>query len=317
MKFRIIPADTFIWNLSEFVDFLIAHQNQSIIIETGTEGCCAESVGLYHWLDKFKFAKVTICTSNLLENHQVYTIRYDHPWKFVKVSTAIEPQYHKWNKKSIFGTIYGRPLWHRLGLAAHLLTQHPTISEVGLIADPTNHDSRQLFELEKLWQYHPSSFVNFANIQSQLPILHPNIDKYTPGATLTDGFVAQSKQVYCNFLIDIVAETFTTGNSFFITEKTIRPMLLKKPFIMFGSKNYLEYLRQMGFRTFGDFWNEEYDGYEGPNRFKKILELLDTLALKSRDELEKMYWDMTYTLDHNYNLLSSKSFNTEITKIHE
>ena len=94
-------------------------------------------------------------------------------------------------------------------------------------------------------------------------------------------------------------------------------MWLKKPFIIFGSKNYLEYLRQMGFRTFSDFWNEDYDGYEGPERFKKILELIDQLAIKSRDELESMYWDMTYTLDHNYRLLNSQSYNTKITELHE
>jgi hypothetical protein len=315
MKFRIKPADSFIWNLSELVDFLIAHQNQTIIIENGTEGCCASLVGLYHWLDKFKFAEVIIETSNLLERHSTYKIKHVLPWKFVEVSTPVESEYHTWNKKSIFGTVYGRPLWHRLGIGSHLLTHHSTISEVGIVADPADQDCRELFELEQLWQYHPASIVNFAKTQNQLPAIHPNIGKYTPGTRLTDGFVSQSKHIYCNFLIDIVAETFTSGNCFFITEKTIRPMLLKKPFIIFGSQNYLAYLRQLGFRTFGDFWNEEYDGYTQADRYTRILDLINWLSTLGIDKLEKMYWDMQYTLDHNYNLLINQNYKKQITYI--
>lgn len=92
-------------------------------------------------------------------------------------------------------------------------------------------------------------------------------------------------------------------------------MMLKKPMIVMGSQNYLAYLRQMGFRTFCDFWSEDYDGLEGRDRYIKILELIDTLAAKPVAELERMYWDMQYTLDHNYQLLISGNFNKNITKI--
>lgn len=315
MNFKIKPADTFIWNLSEFVDFLIAHQNQEITIENGTEGGCASTIQLYHWLDKFKFTNVTIYTGNILETHPVYNIQYSHPWKFLEAISQIESQYHSWNKQSIFGTLYGRPLWHRLGLAAHLLTHHATISSVGLVADPINMDQRKLFELIELWQHSPNSLVEFADIVNRLPLTHPTIQKYTPGETLTDGFVEQSKQIYVNFLIDIVAETFTSGNCFFVTEKTARPILLKKPFVIFGSKDYLAYLRQMGFRTFADFWDEDYDGYQGIERYIKIIKLIDHIAKHSRTELETMYWDMQYTLDYNYNLLINKKYSTKIRQI--
>ena len=315
MRFRIKPADTFIWNLSDLVDFLIAHQNQAITIENGTEGCCARTVGLYQWLDKFSFTNVTIETSNLLEKHPVYQVKYTVPLKFVVVDKKVSAQFHNWNKNAVFGTIYGRPLWHRLGITGHLLTHHSSISQVGFAVDPKDQDQRQLFELQQLWQHSPESIANFSNIQDQLPMLHRDIRAYTPGATLTDGFVEQSKQVYTNFLIDIVAETFTTGNCFFITEKTVRPMLLKKPFVVFGSCNYLAYLRQMGFRTFGDFWDETYDGYQGAERYARILKLIDQLAVKSTDELERMYWDMQFSLDHNHNLLMSRKYNTTIKEI--
>lgn len=314
-RFRIKPADTFIWNQNELLDFLIAHQGNDIVIENGTEGCCAHTVGLYQYLDKFDFKSVTIETSNVLETHPRYLIKLVLPWKFLHVKTAIEDQYHDWNKAFVFGTLFGRPLWHRLGIAAHLYRHHGLISKVGLVADPKNQDRRELFEISQLWYHSPSSFFDFAALSSQLPLIHSSVEQYTPGATLTDGYVSQTKQCYRDFFVDVVAETFTSGNCFFITEKTVRPMLLKKPFIVFGAKDYLLYLRQMGFRTFGDFWNEDYDGYTEGDRYVRILSLIDELASRSVKELEQMHWDMQYTLDHNYQLLQQQKYSVNISTV--
>lgn len=315
MIFRIKPADNFIWNQAELAQFLAAHQGQDIVIENGTEGCCAGAVGLYQWLDRFEFASVTIKTSNPLEQHDRYRIEIVLPWKFVQVSQPIEDCWHTWNQQQVFGTVFGRPLWHRLGIASHLLTHHKPISAVGFTADPHNQDQRELFELTELWQHSPRSLQNFAQVFDQLPLYHRDVDPYTPGAHLTDGYVAQTKRIYQHFLIDIVAETFTSGHCFFVTEKTVRPMLLKKPFVAMGSKDYLAYLRQLGFRTFADFWSEDYDGYSGQQRYEHILALIDQLAAKSLTELESMYWDMQYTLDHNYNLLMSNGYAKKITAL--
>jgi len=315
MMFRIIPADTFIWNQSELVDFLIENQHQDIVIQTGTEGCCSNTIGLYQWLDKFKFNSVTIETSNTLETHDHYKVSYQVPWKFLEVERSIDQCHHIWNQKSVFGTLYGRPLWHRLGIVSHLLSKHPNISEVGCLSDPKDHNQRQLFEILELWKHNPNSLIEFSKIVSQLPCGHDDVDQYTPGATLTDGFVKQTERVYKNFLIDIVAETFTTGDCFFITEKTVRPMLLKKPMIVMGSQDFLGYLQQMGFKTFKDFWDEDYDGVAEQNRYQKILDLIDHIAQQPMDKLVDIYQQMQPILDHNYNLLMSQGYGTTITKI--
>jgi len=315
MIFRIIPSDTFIWNLHDLVDFLIAHQNQDIVITTGTEGVCARTIGLYRWLDKFKFNSVTIETSNTLETHTHYKICYQVPWKFLEVKRSIDQCHQTWNQKSVFGTLYGRPLWNRLGIASHLLSKHPNISEVGCLSDPVDHDQRKLFEISELWKHDPKSLVEFSKIVFQFPCGHDDVDLYTPGATLTDGFVQQTERVYKNFLIDIVAETFTTGDCFFITEKTVRPMLLKKPMIVMGSQDFLGYLRQIGFKTFNDFWDEDYDGFAEQHRYQKILEIIDYIAQQPIDELVDMYQRMQPILDHNYDLLMRQGYETTIKKI--
>ncbi|WP_353479850.1 hypothetical protein [Haliscomenobacter sp.] len=315
MIFKIIPADTSIWNLPELVDFLIAYQNQDIVIQTNNEGCCASTIGLYQWLDKFSFNSVTIETSNLLETHDRYKISFQIPWKSLRASQPIDPIHHIWNQKSVFGTLYGRPLWHRLGIASHLLSTHPGISEVGCLCDPTDPDQRELFEISELWKHNPNSLIEFSKIVSQFPCKHVDVVQYIPGLTLADGFFQQTKRVYKNLLIDIVGETFTTGNCFFITEKTIRPMLMKKPMIVMGSQDFLGYLQQMGFKTFNNFWDEDYDGFAEQNRYQKILDLIDSLAQQPINVLVDMYQKMQPILDHNYDLLMSQGYNKTITKI--
>ena len=84
---------------------------------------------------------------------------------------------------------------------------------------------------------------------------------------------------------------------------------------MMGSRDYLVYLRQMGFRTFYDFWDEDYDGFADINRYQRILTLIDLIAKKPIDELEHMYQRMQPILDHNYDLLMSQRYNKIIAKI--
>ena len=92
-------------------------------------------------------------------------------------------------------------------------------------------------------------------------------------------------------------------------------MLMKKPFIIMGPKNHLIYLRQLGFKTFYEFWDEDYDGHGPKMRFQCIIELLDELAIKPKDELNDMYHKMQSILDHNYNLLINHEYSRKITLV--
>jgi hypothetical protein len=71
----------------------------------------------------------------------------------------------------------------------------------------------------------------------------------------------------------------------------------------------------MGFRTFADFWDEDYDGYEGADRLCRIKQLIDSIANIPINQLESMFWDMQYTLDHNYELLMTKTYTNKVAPI--
>jgi hypothetical protein len=312
--FTLIPANNFIWNRKEFIQFLIDHQTQPISISTNNEGVCLTATGVYELLEQFNYTEVTIITNNMLETHPVFRVQYTSPFMYFLIDHNNYSHLHKWGQQKIFGCFYNRPLWHRLGLAAILQHDYYQHTSLNIRQSIQNEDQRSLFEIDQLFRNHPESLAKFSKVCNSWPLMLEDQDGYTVNNNTT-GHTDQLAQFYTDFLIDIVAETWTVGNTFFSTEKTIRPMLLKKPFIIMGSKNYLCYLRQLGFMTFNEFWSEEYDGYGGQERYVKILQLIDEISKKSKSELNDMYWSMKYTLDHNYNLLTTQTYTTDITYV--
>lgn len=83
---------------------------------------------------------------------------------------------------------------------------------------------------------------------------------------------------YDQFQIEIVAETITRGESFFATEKTVRPIVGCRPFLLYGTVGFLKNLKQAGFRTFSELWSEDYDQFEGPERWNQIKLTIDLIV---------------------------------------
>jgi hypothetical protein len=315
-KFTIAGTSDKIWNCSDFLSFLIANQHRHIEIDIEPEAICLENLGVYKLVDKFSFEQVNIKTWNPLEKHPVYNILYKgHNFWFKKIE-KINPELHTWNQSKLFYCLFGRPTASRLGLASHLYNNYKNQSHLHFSATTGKDESIQI-ELDKLLAYDINSIEPAGILIKKLPLLLSSTDNYTKytGYVYADPLT----DLYQDILIDIVSESHVLGDTFFPTEKTTRPMWLKKPFIIFGSRDYLDYLHQMGFKTFQtpglDFWSEEYDGYEGRERYIRILALIDKLAKKSKEELQELYQAMQPILDHNYNLLQTQSYNTTITKI--
>jgi hypothetical protein len=82
---------------------------------------------------------------------------------------------------------------------------------------------------------------------------------------------------YNQFQIEMVCESYTIGDTFFPTEKTVRPISAGKPMLVYGPKNFLEKLRALGFQTYSNCWSEHYDQLEGPARWKAIQQIITEL----------------------------------------
>jgi hypothetical protein len=59
--------------------------------------------------------------------------------------------------------------------------------------------------------------------------------------------------------VSVVLETAADGSKIHLTEKTLRPIACAQPFVLLAGPGALEYLKDYGFQTFGEFWDESYD----------------------------------------------------------
>ena len=93
---------------------------------------------------------------------------------------------------------------------------------------------------------------------------------------------------YDRFAIEIVCETYTMGNTFFPTEKTIRPITACKPMLIYGPQYFLARLRTFGFQTYHDLWDESYDLCQGPKRWQLIQGVMQSISKKTPEEQQQL-----------------------------
>jgi hypothetical protein len=86
--------------------------------------------------------------------------------------------------------------------------------------------------------------------------------------------------------IEVVLETLFDDNRLHLTEKILRPIACRQPFILAATYNSLEYLREYGFKTFNTVWDESYDKIVDPKkRLQAIVDLMTHIAnLNDRDK---------------------------------
>jgi hypothetical protein len=88
------------------------------------------------------------------------------------------------------------------------------------------------------------------------------------------------------------------------SEKTLNAVLFQKPFVVAAPLKTLEYLRELGFRTFDRWWNESYDQeLDHQKRMLKIFSVIDHINSMDIETMKTVYLDMREVLQHNKNTL--------------
>ena len=116
-----------------------------------------------------------------------------------------------------------------------------------------------------------------------------------------------SYEFYQKSYFSIVTSTFALHNeepSVGFTEKEIKPMLYKHPFLINNLPGTLKHLKSMGFLTFDKWFDESYD--EETDDFERMHKIV--LEIKRLSELDDKTWnrmlsEMEPILLHNYNIL--------------
>jgi len=112
---------------------------------------------------------------------------------------------------------------------------------------------------------------------------------------------SSSTDVYDQTAVSIVCETHETNDSIFLTEKTYRPILNRHPFVIRSSFKALEYLRSVGFKTFNDFIDEDYnsDGTVSQDNADVLIQRAEELLKATQSNTDQIQ----EIVDHNYKVV--------------
>lgn len=149
-----------------------------------------------------------------------------------------------------------------------------------------------------------------------LPLILENDFRTTEGDTaagnriegIPNDITSTGKQEYWdNHLINVVTETTVTSETF-ISEKTWKPILGLKPFMILGDHKIYQYLKDYGIDTFDDIFGT---GYNDPDWNNRLIWIVDTLhKLK----------DVDYNLLYNKllpRLVKNRDMFEEVVKINQ
>jgi len=100
----------------------------------------------------------------------------------------------------------------------------------------------------------------------------------------------------------VVSETVFYYDKLHLTEKTFKPIVSKRPFILVAAPGNLAYLKSYGFRTFDRWIDESYDDEKDhQTRLEKIVTEVEKLCDLSPADLKKMHQEMREILEFNFN----------------
>ena len=111
--------------------------------------------------------------------------------------------------------------------------------------------------------------------------------------------------LFKNVFLNVINETHQPDDTVFITEKTYRSINYCRPFVINGDTGSLQYLKEMGFKTFDEFWDESYDTDDDHTKITKISKIVEYVCGLDIRELQTLYEEMLPTLEHNYTVLKN------------
>jgi hypothetical protein len=133
----------------------------------------------------------------------------------------------------------------------------------------------------------------------KLPLV---IDGETDINQMCQDFNASARQFYTNSLVSIVTETNFDEPTLTLTEKAWKPAKEKHPFIIVGVPGALKAMREMGLKTFSEFWPEDYDEItDNAARLFRIVEICQLINSWTDEQVLDFKSRVKSIVDHNYN----------------
>jgi hypothetical protein len=150
----------------------------------------------------------------------------------------------------------------------------------------------------------------FQNTEFQI---HSDLSMFKSNESTSCASADYSQYDYIQSAIDVVLETLFDDTRIHLTEKILRPIACGKPFILVSTPGSLQYLRDYGFETFGEYINENYDSIQDPlDRLKQIIKLMKDISQLSKNKKNNLYQKLHQVARRNKKWFWSDNFARKI-----
>jgi hypothetical protein len=285
---------------------------------------CTQS-GLYQFLDElcnfwnWDPKNITIKTPNLLEKHQEYNIElfmHYHWTTEMKNISAIET---KWDGSKTYGMFLGRATAERIrGAVRH---RDFEFRDQGLTS--FHHDLTNQIDTPELLEYLCETDSRFSEVLAVKPYsdIGPVCTPPITGSMLYDNW----ENVYKKIALELVFETSTADDNVTISEKIIRPVLHRRPFMLIAGRGTIKKMSDLGhgsnffkadapswmvdelnsswmnFKFFENAFGTDYDNDSGVHRVDHVFDILHTMIRTGN--IQKLHDRCQKDIEHNYNAL--------------
>lgn len=187
---------------------------------------------------------------------------------------------------------------YRMILIAHLASRNLLqFGSVSMHATSQDIDSEINHVYSKLSDQDKILIVQELRHKANLPLV---ADHVTVDGSFSARFGVHEFRFWQRSFMHLVTETIFYHDKLHLTEKIFRPIVSQRPFVLVAAAGNLAYLRQYGFRTFGNWIDESYDNEPDPHkRLCMIVDQVNKVCALSMKELALMLSDMRSVLDHN------------------
>lgn len=252
-------------------------------------------------------------TNNKKPLHVFSFVSFEKVVRNTKITLETEKSHCREQFSNKYFSSLSRVMRYHRSIATFLLC-HSDIKDQALIS----HDKfKNNIDIEQWTKYHKLTDYSHKQVRRWMKSLPLTIDKTDfdkNWALTTDYFV-----IHRQTLFQIVNETLVNNHddtSLFYSEKTFRPIVCFQPFVIYGQKGCNSHLKNIGYKTYEDWFDLSFDSENDDIlRYKRLLQSISNtckyLDNLSRDQKIEWRFKNEELLQHNFNVMSNSLYSVE------
>lgn len=229
-------------------------------------------------------------------------------WATIRSPFIVMSRLSRFHRTVFMSKLFEKKL-HTMGMVSyHNIPDNQDYPESDVDIVPTKSDRTYPVFLTTLplVRVNNETIVKTAENAALVNIFKTQISHYANFADDTDIANKEKSMEYHNdsiqkALVYIALESTVKYPTAFQSGITFKSIAQKRPFVIFGSPGSIQLLKNQGFLTFSEWWDESYDNEPDiEKRLDKIIDIVRYLTTLRIDQLQEIAQQMQPVLDHNY-----------------